>query len=349
MKNQETNQATPVVSEVDTTETNSAHGAQENNLKEEKTMKSNSLNNVNTNSKENADLINNSTEPASTKSKSQQSDKKKAEAEEKKKAKAEQKAEEKKQAEADKKALAEEKAIAKQKAAEEKAKADQIAIETIVIKINSCLTQAKLHESQAEEIYFDMGKWLCEAKDKVKKLKGVKWLNWLEANFDMTERTAQIRMKTYNAFVNNPKALADLGYTKASILAPLSPDEREAFLPDQQHEVKEGVFKTVQDMTTRELERVIQESKKDKPRPPQQRVSVEGFSKKLSSLGTQLDDVVHSLSTIDGDAAETCKKLYTELCKLLEINASKLTEQPSGPSDNTPSGSDPNPSEEVKA
>lgn len=82
------------------------------------------------------------------------------------------------------------------------------------------------------------------------------WLPWLEERVEFSERSAQNFMRLAREW-SNPQALADLGASKALTLLALPPEERETFMAES-HLVG-GEEKTVVDMTSRELERVIKE------------------------------------------------------------------------------------------
>jgi len=198
-------------------------------------------------------------------------------------------------------------------------------LEVIAVQIRSHEEQVELFKSQAEECKnqeghsnFEMGRLLTDAKVKIKKVKGAKWLDWLGENFKMTPRHAQYLMKTYKA-LGNTNAISHLGYTKALILATLPSEKRDAFISS----LKDGESISAEEMTTREFEKAIREHKGPKAPPVPPKVTVERFSKRVTSLGTQLDDLVKSLSRVDGDS-DACRKLLSEL---LSDRAAKLFEQ----------------------
>lgn len=105
------------------------------------------------------------------------------------------------------------------------------------------------------EAVLTIGRCLAEAKAV---LPHGKWLPWLSEKVEFSERSAQTFMKLAREWTN-PQALADLGYVKALALLALPPEERDRFMAEN-HTVS-GEEKTVVDMTSRELEKAIQERK----------------------------------------------------------------------------------------
>ena len=98
-----------------------------------------------------------------------------------------------------------------------------------------------------------LGQRLIEAKAV---LPHGEWLPWLEGRVGFSERTAQQYMKLARTYTN-PQALADLGATKALMLLALPDGERDEFI-ESPHAVGDGE-KSVQEMSTRELEAAIRE------------------------------------------------------------------------------------------
>ncbi len=214
-----------------------------------------------------------------------------------------------------------------QQAAENNDLANQSELKTLAAEILRHKTQAERSKEQEDHSYLEMGRLLIEAKGK---MKHGEWGSWLTANFEMSVRTAQKLMDTYKS-LGDAQSLSYLGYTKMTMLAILPSDKRDAFL-SAQHKVEGDVLKMPVDMTTREFERAVRECKGPKVRSGQQTVSVKTLSKKLSSLGTQLNDVFDSLSRIgdDSDAYRELQKAVQEFKaaqELLSNSVAKLSEQ----------------------
>ncbi len=99
-----------------------------------------------------------------------------------------------------------------------------------------------------------IGKRLIEAKSM---LSHGEWLPWLAEKIGYSERVAQSFMRLTREWDSNPKALSDLGATKALKLLALPPEERESFMAE--NHIVDGEEKSVIDMTSRELEKAIRE------------------------------------------------------------------------------------------
>ena len=110
-------------------------------------------------------------------------------------------------------------------------------------------------KAQAGGAILEIGRRLIEAKSQ---LQHGEWLPWLAEKVDFSEMTAQRFMKLARECENTP-ALLDLGATKALALLALPESEREEFVSEK-HEVR-GEEKTVQEMSTRELDEAIRARK----------------------------------------------------------------------------------------
>ena len=110
-------------------------------------------------------------------------------------------------------------------------------------------------KAQAGGAILEIGRRLIEAKSQ---LQHGEWLPWLAEKVDFSEMTAQRFMKLARECENTP-ALLDLGATKALALLALPESEREEFVAEK-HEVR-GEEKTVQEMSTRELDEAIRARK----------------------------------------------------------------------------------------
>lgn len=113
--------------------------------------------------------------------------------------------------------------------------------------------EIQILKEQAGTAIWGIGSRLLEAKEQ---LPHGEWLNWLSGKVEFSEATAQRFMRVAREYPN-PSALTDLGMTKAITLLALPPDERDAFASTP-HMV-EGEAKTVEEMSSRELEKAIKE------------------------------------------------------------------------------------------
>ena len=109
-------------------------------------------------------------------------------------------------------------------------------------------------QQDAGNAIIGIGKRLIEAKAMIPH---GDWLPWLAEEVGYSERVAQSFMRLAREWESNPKALSDLGATKALKLLVLPPEERETFMAESH--LVDGEEKSVIDMTSRELERAIKE------------------------------------------------------------------------------------------
>ncbi|PSM59024.1 hypothetical protein C4L39_03970 [Clostridium diolis] len=98
----------------------------------------------------------------------------------------------------------------------------------------------------------EIGKRLIEAKEQVSH---GEWGKWLEEKVEFTQSTATRFMKCYNEYDANFVATHNLGTDKLFKLLTIPQEEREDFI-SKPHEVN-GQTKTVEDMTSRELQKII--------------------------------------------------------------------------------------------
>jgi hypothetical protein len=105
-----------------------------------------------------------------------------------------------------------------------------------------------------------IGQYLIEAKEQVEH---GEWGDWLKVNVSYCEETARRYMRLANGYSSNSKTLADLGQSKAYTLLKISETEREAFMNETHfvNTVENPVAMSVLEMSTRQLENVIQEYK----------------------------------------------------------------------------------------
>lgn len=121
-------------------------------------------------------------------------------------------------------------------------------LETIENEIN-------FYKQQTAIEIIEIGKRLIEAKQQL--LHGM-WGKWLEEKVEFSTRTAQKFMKCSDEY-SNTNTPSYLGADKLFKLLDIPTDERDEFITTP-HEVN-GQTKIVDDMTTRELQKVINEKK----------------------------------------------------------------------------------------
>lgn len=107
-------------------------------------------------------------------------------------------------------------------------------------------------KGRVAQSFIEIGRLLNEAKQQL--TKHGKWLAWLSASVDISERMAQRYMQLATAF-SNPTSVSDLGMTKALALLALPDEKRDDFIHEP-HEIN-GKQKTINEMSTREIRKVI--------------------------------------------------------------------------------------------
>ncbi len=115
--------------------------------------------------------------------------------------------------------------------------------------------EIQFYKGQATMAIIEIGRRLEEAKLRVPH---GQWGDWLKNEVQFSERTAQNFMRIAREYPN-PQTVAFLGnsMSKALALLTLPPEEREDFI--QETHVIDGEEKTVADMSSREMERLVKE------------------------------------------------------------------------------------------
>lgn len=113
--------------------------------------------------------------------------------------------------------------------------------------LDSLAVQAQMFVQSARMNLLQLGRVLTEAKPLVAH---GEWENWIRVNTNMSKRAAQQYMQAYAKFGLDPQ-IAQLGTTKTLKLLPLSEEEREELLQDND----------VAAMSSRELDEAIKKQK----------------------------------------------------------------------------------------
>ena len=113
--------------------------------------------------------------------------------------------------------------------------------------LDNLAAQAQMFVQNACMNLLHLGRVLCEAKPLVQH---GQWEEWVKTNTSMSKRQAEQCMKAYREFGLNQQ-IAALGTTKILKLLPLSEEERDAVLSDE----------NVSSMSTREFEEAIRQQK----------------------------------------------------------------------------------------
>ena len=153
-----------------------------------------------------------------------------------------------------------------------------------------------------------IGKRLIEAKAMIPH---GEWLPWLAEEVGYSERVAQSFMRLAREWESNPKALSDLGATKALKLLVLPPEEREMFMAEN----------NVVDMTSRELEKAIRE--RDEARQAAEAAqadarSAEESRAKMEADMRALENIHRCAQEGEAQARDALAKAQAELKELRE-------------------------------
>lgn len=119
-------------------------------------------------------------------------------------------------------------------------------VEQIAVEIN-------FYKAQTVQNIIEIGRRLIEAKER---LPHGAWADWLKDAVDFTQSTANRFMQIAREY-SNSAPVRNLSYTKMLALLQVPEEDREAFLAES-HLVN-GVPKTVEEMSKRELEQAIRE------------------------------------------------------------------------------------------
>ena len=127
--------------------------------------------------------------------------------------------------------------------------------------LDNLALQAKTYIQNARMNLLQLGRVLAEAKPLVPH---GEWENWVKTNTSMSKRAAEQYMQAYAEFGLNPQ-IAELGTTKTLKLLPLTEDEREKLLSEND----------VSSMSTRQLDEAIRKQKQEALKEARQEVQGE--------------------------------------------------------------------------
>lgn len=127
--------------------------------------------------------------------------------------------------------------------------------------LDNLAMQAKTYIQNARMNLLQLGRVLAEAKPLVPH---GEWENWVKTNTSMSKRAAEQYMQAYAELGLNPQ-IAELGTTKTLKLLPLTEDEREKLLSEND----------VSSMSTRQLDEAIRKQKQEALKEARQEVQGE--------------------------------------------------------------------------
>ena len=181
-------------------------------------------------------------------------------------------------------------------------------LETIENEIN-------FYKQQTAIGMIEIGKRLIEAKEQVSH---GEWEEWLETKVDFSKSTAKNFIRVAKEFPNR-QAIVDLGQTKIFKLLDLPQEEREDFI-SQPHKVN-GQTKTVDEMTTRELQKAIKEKKEAELKLKQKEEENNKLTKELEQEKNKPKEKEYIETVVDKTDYKAIDRLNNELLQKEEALA----------------------------
>lgn len=184
--------------------------------------------------------------------------------------------------------------------------------------------EAIRHQIEGADAIIGLGNCLLEAKAQ---LQHGEWLSWLADNLNLSERSAQELMRIARN-CSNPRALADLGKKKVLSILTLPPAERELFLDGDY--VPEGADKSVSEMTTRELKKVIKERDDTQEQLEYTQSKLASANKRIGKLSDQLDKAYRAeeKARAKASSAEESRLKMAEDMRLVNAELEELRNRP---------------------
>ncbi|WCH46408.1 DUF3102 domain-containing protein [Lysinibacillus sp. OF-1] len=184
--------------------------------------------------------------------------------------------------------------------------------DVIAAEINAIKFQTQTMMLQASS---EIGKRLIEAKEQ---LPHGEWGNWLKENVEYSQSTANNLMQIHVEYSSNSQAFGNLSYSKAVALLGIDAEDREVFL--QENDVDE--------MSTRELQKVIKEKQKlEKEMAKREADAIKEKSlleKDIQDLKQQLENAQEQ--SVENEVSEKEINRLTQELAVAESRAKKLEE-----------------------
>ena len=149
-------------------------------------------------------------------------------------------------------------------------------------------------KDQTAQNIIEIGRRLIEVKER---LEHGEYLKWLKEKVDFTERTAQRFVKVATTF-SNSQSLANLGSTKLFLLAGLDEENRQEIMNENK----------VEDMTTRELERVVKEKKEIKKQLEEEQELSNELQEEIKEKEKQIKTLQNEIENIQVPKKEVIEK-----------------------------------------
>lgn len=184
--------------------------------------------------------------------------------------------------------------------------------DVIAAEINAIKFQTQTMMLQASS---EIGKRLIEAKEQ---LPHGEWGNWLKENVEYSQSTANNLMQIHMEYSSNSQAFGNLSYSKAVALLGIDAEDREAFLQEN----------NVDEMSTRELQKVIKEKQKLEKEMAKREADA---TKEKSLLEKDIQDLKQQLEnaqeqSVENEVSEKEINRLTQELAVAESRAKKLEE-----------------------
>lgn len=149
-------------------------------------------------------------------------------------------------------------------------------------------------KDQTAQNIIEIGRRLIEVKER---LEHGEYLKWLKEKVDFTERTAQRFVKVATVF-SNTTPVSHLGTRKLLALAGLDEEDRQEVMKENK----------VEDMTTRELERVVKEKKKIKKQLEEEQELSNELQEEIKEKEKQIKTLQNEIENIQIPKKEIIEK-----------------------------------------
>ena len=149
-------------------------------------------------------------------------------------------------------------------------------------------------KDQTAQNIIEIGRRLIEVKER---LEHGEYLKWLKEKVDFTERTAQRFVKVATVF-SNTTPVSHLGTRKLLALAGLDEEDRQEVMKENK----------VEDMTTRELERVVKEKKEIKKQLEEEQELSNELQEEIKEKEKQIKTLQNEIENIQVPKKEVIEK-----------------------------------------
>lgn len=149
-------------------------------------------------------------------------------------------------------------------------------------------------KDQTAQNIIEIGKRLIKVKEN---LQHGEFSEWLKERVDISHRTANNFMKVATTF-SNSQSIANLGSTKLFLLAGLDEEDRQEVMNENK----------VEDITTRELERVVKEKKEIKKQLEEEQELSNELQEEIKEKEKQIKVLQHEIENIQIPKKEIIEK-----------------------------------------